>query len=434
MKRFLYRFLLYLHPPDFRERFAAEMLWIFDEAPAQAQRAFFTDAFVSVLKQWILHSGLWKAVAGACFSFLFLFGWWHSQEISLAAALRRGNPAILEDIHHQNAPATTCAEISGQPVPPVGNRAAAAAPLQDPRLCDLADAIPGIIAAFKQHAIVAIGEAHWIHQAGNFYVQLIRDPAFQETVQDIVVEFASRNNQPLLDKYISGEDLPTQDVQRIWRDTTKVASWESPIYAQWLAAIRKVNHQLPPSRHLRVLAGDNAVDWSVMRTHADWMALGDNNVSVADVIVNEVLKHNHHALVVLGSNHVIKSGDRNGGPNAITRIESRYPGSTYVVLLDTTGLIQPAVQELMHLHLLVGERPALCELSGTQLGNVMDENGTRLIKKADALLYLGSPQSFAMAPPPPGSFDREYLQEIDRRSAIEWGALRARKFLGPAAQ
>ena len=34
-------------------------------------------------------------------------------------------------------------------MPPVGNRAAAAAPLQDSRLCDLADAIPGIVAAFK---------------------------------------------------------------------------------------------------------------------------------------------------------------------------------------------------------------------------------------------------------------------------------------------
>src|ERR1700693_1135603 len=67
------------------------------------------------------------------------------------------------------------------------------------------DAVRNIIAAFKQHPIVVIGEAHWLRQPNDFYVRLVRDPAFQETVQDIVIEFASQNNQPLLDRYISGE-------------------------------------------------------------------------------------------------------------------------------------------------------------------------------------------------------------------------------------
>src|SRR2546429_6403606 len=40
----------------------------------------------------------------------------------------------------------------------------------------------------------------------------------------------------------------------------------------------------------------------------------------------------HRALVVLGINHVRKSRDRN--EDATSRVESRYPGSTYVVLLD----------------------------------------------------------------------------------------------------
>lgn len=74
-----------------------------------------------------------------------------------------------------------------------------------------------------------IGENHWLQQAGDFYIQLVRDARFQNTVQDIVIEFASRNNQPLLDRYVGGADVPMEQVRRIWRDTTKVASWESPI-------------------------------------------------------------------------------------------------------------------------------------------------------------------------------------------------------------
>src|SRR5436853_477817 len=72
----------------------------------------------------------------------------------------------------------------------------------DPGSCGLApktgtpepgpvDAVKGIVAAFKQRPIVFIGEQHWLRQAGDFYVRLVRDPSFQENVQDIVVEFES---------------------------------------------------------------------------------------------------------------------------------------------------------------------------------------------------------------------------------------------------
>src|SRR5882724_3177331 len=118
------------------------------------------------------------------------------------------------------------------------------------------EAVQGIVEAFKQHSVVLIGERHWLRQAGDFYIQLVRDPSFQNSVQNIVVEFASRQNQSLLDRYISGEDVPISEIRRIWRDTTKVGSWESPIYADWLAAIRDVNQKLPPARRLRVLAAD----------------------------------------------------------------------------------------------------------------------------------------------------------------------------------
>jgi hypothetical protein len=59
--RALYRLLLKLHPPAFRERFAAEMLWIFDEAAAtQGVSRLFADAFVSLLRQWTVRPESWR--------------------------------------------------------------------------------------------------------------------------------------------------------------------------------------------------------------------------------------------------------------------------------------------------------------------------------------------------------------------------------------
>jgi hypothetical protein len=293
------------------------------------------------------------------------------------------------------------------------------------------NAVQGIVAAFKQHPVVLIGEAHWLRQTGDFYISLIHDHEFQEMVQDIVVEFASRNNQSLLDKYIAGENVPIEQVRRIWRDTTKVASWESPIYAEWLAAIREVNKGLPAGRKLRVLAGDTSIDWSWVHSHSDWEALGDNNISISDVIQNEVLKKKHRALVVLGSNHVTKSGGRDGS-NTTTRVESHYPGSTHVVLLLNSGAISPALEDKLKLR--SPNVPTLYELAETSLGNMAVEGSGPLIQVTDALLYLAPHGAFTVVFPSPGSLEQEYLKEIDRRSMIEWGELRARKFLGPPAQ
>ena len=424
MKRALYKGLLRLHPASFRDSFADEMLWIFDETREQAGLRVFTDALVSLVRQWTFDPAVWRIAFGTVVSCLLLTGWWHFQEAALASALRRGDPGALEEIKHRFSKGIPCPSI---PASRVGATETGYAPAEAEAPCDVADGVQGIVAAFGHHPVVMIGEVHGLRPAGEFYVRLIHDRKFQETVEDIVVEFASRNNQPLLDRYIVGEDLPIEEVRHIWRDTTKVASWESPVYAEWLAAIREVNQGLPPNRRLRVLAGDTAVDWQRIDSHADWEALPDNDLSFADVIVNEVLRRGHRALVVLGINHVKKSGHRDA--DTTTRVASRYPGSTYVVLLDNGGLLEPAAQELVRLYRFSRNAPLLCELAGTPLGD-----SAHLGNEADALLYLGPPETLTRQFPPAGSLEPTYMKELDRRSRIAWGELRARRLLGAAAE
>ncbi len=60
MIRQVYRCLLWLHPAAFRQQFEEEMLWIFDEAAdAWGAPSFFSDAICSLVRQWLLRSGLW---------------------------------------------------------------------------------------------------------------------------------------------------------------------------------------------------------------------------------------------------------------------------------------------------------------------------------------------------------------------------------------
>lgn len=71
MSRRLYYLLLQLHPPEFRYRFAVEMLWIFDEISGSGgPSALFVDGILSLGRQWILRSGLGKLLIGAALNAL----------------------------------------------------------------------------------------------------------------------------------------------------------------------------------------------------------------------------------------------------------------------------------------------------------------------------------------------------------------------------
>ena len=73
--RFLYRCLLRLHPVSFRDQFAGEMLWIFDQAASYGLvGALVADGLISLARQWVLRAGAWKVAAGGLSSFLMIIG------------------------------------------------------------------------------------------------------------------------------------------------------------------------------------------------------------------------------------------------------------------------------------------------------------------------------------------------------------------------
>ena len=84
MNRIFYRWLVGLHPPAFRLRFEQELLWIFDESNGASGAApLLYDAAISLLRQWLMRSGMWKwlvgGIAGVVYLLIgfgsFLFHW-----------------------------------------------------------------------------------------------------------------------------------------------------------------------------------------------------------------------------------------------------------------------------------------------------------------------------------------------------------------------
>jgi hypothetical protein len=68
-------------------------------------------------------------------------------------------------------------------------------------------AIPAILGTFDRFEVVAMPEAHGMKDVDDFILSLIRNPAFPANLIDIAVECGNSVYQPILDRYIAGEDV-----------------------------------------------------------------------------------------------------------------------------------------------------------------------------------------------------------------------------------
>src|ERR1700753_3718652 len=132
-------------------------------------------------------------------------------------------------------------------------------------------AVDGIFEAFQNHPLVGLGEAHRRAQELDFYTALLRDPRFARDVGNVVVEFGGAAHQDIIDRYVSGEDVPYTELRKVWTGTL---GWTGVVramgYHLFYGRAREINRGLPPERRVHVWLGEPVIDWTTVKTHADW--------------------------------------------------------------------------------------------------------------------------------------------------------------------
>ena len=191
-------------------------------------------------------------------------------------------------------------------------------------------AVPAILAAFDKYEIVGMGEAHGDKDQDDFILSLIRNPAFLEKVNDIAVECGNSRYQPILDRYIAGEDIPFTEVQKVWRNTTQIMCSWSGFFEQFFPLMRAINQKLPPGNRLRVLAADPPIDWDQIKDYKDHLKF-DREASIASVMEEEVLSKHRKALMLFGELHLMHGQEKSAWPSAVSIYERDYPNLTFVV-------------------------------------------------------------------------------------------------------
>jgi hypothetical protein len=197
----------------------------------------------------------------------------------------------------------------------------------DPKPESAIPAIPAILAAFDKYEVVAMPQGHGLQDLDDFILTLIRTPAFSEKVNDIGFECGNSLYQPLLDRYIAGEDVPFTEVQKVWRKMGQPACGASEFVEQFFPLVRALNRKLPPGKRLRVLAGASPVDWDQIKSMEDVMRLVHNDASAASVMEKEVLSKHRKALMLFGTFHLLHGV----GGSAVSLYEKDYPNVTLVI-------------------------------------------------------------------------------------------------------
>ena len=299
-------------------------------------------------------------------------------------------------------------------------------------------AVPAILAAFDRYEVVGIPEGHGMKDLDDFILSLIREPAFSGKVNDIAVECGNSLYQPILDRYIAGDDVPFTEVRKAWRNTTQPMCGMSGFFEQLFPLVRAINQKLPPGKRLRVLASDPPIDWDQVKSSQDIGKFSDRDPSIASVMEREVLSKHRKALMLFGNFHLMH-GAGVGAGNAVTIYEKDYPNRTFII--SDLGNFDTGLPTLSSSSFASWPVPSLARAKGTWLGalglghfypptvwtdndcNVHDELPNNEQKPmsdlVDAFLYLG-PQDLRLTEPMPAdiALDGDYMTESIRRMAL----------------
>ena len=307
------------------------------------------------------------------------------------------------------------------------------------------NATSAMLRAFETHDIVMFGEIHGNKEEYEWLRSLVSTPEFADRVDDIVMEIGNSLYQKSVDRYIAGEDVPIERVQRAWRNTVGAIGPPSPVTAWLYQVVRETNLKRRGRHQMRVLCGDPYIDWDQVKTREDIVPyLGNRDLWYAQVVKDEVLAKHHRALLIMGWGHFL----RRQGPNYIESQLRQSDAKTYLLVFGTNvaggyddldhrfdSWPTPAIVPLADNW--VGELPAMPVVTGGGMGPQIVAMGRgpgqaatgvatgtppplRLRDAADALLYLGPRDSLTEVSMSRAELqDTPYGKEVARRLTIE---------------
>jgi hypothetical protein len=289
------------------------------------------------------------------------------------------------------------------------------------------DATKAILAAFDKYEVVGMGAAHGFKELDDYILSLIRNPAFPDKVNTIVVECGNCLYQDTLDRYIAGEDVPLAKMELVWRNTTQIMCSLSGFYEQLFPLVRQINQKLPLQKRLRVVAANLPIDWSKVQSQDDYVAIRNNlGSTITTVIMTEVLAKKRKALLLFGEGHLAHKGLNVN----VAEYEQTYPGVTFTIWTHHGFGPDNALDvhnDRLEARMKSWPIPSLVPIKGTWLADLdlayfaefvtRSMAGIEIADAFDAYLYLGPRDTLSREHIPDDILnDKSYIEELNKRA------------------
>jgi hypothetical protein len=172
------------------------------------------------------------------------------------------------------------------------------------------DATRAVIRLFDQHNIVMFAEIHSSKQEYEWLSKLVKTPGFADHVDDVVVEFGNALYQKDVDRYVAGDPVPFEQVQKAWRNMIASVPPVSPVYGWFYQAVRDANLQRRGRNRIRLLMGSPPGDWDKIKTAQDLAPYeAEREKWYLHVVKDDVLARHHRALLIMGAMHFLRGSD-----------------------------------------------------------------------------------------------------------------------------
>jgi hypothetical protein len=166
-----------------------------------------------------------------------------------------------------------------------------------------------VLSKFKDHDVVFLGEHHYFKHDPELVQRLI-PRLYQSGIFTLAMEFARREDQPLIERLLSAPAYDESLARQILFN--EYVFWGYQEYADIFKAAWQLNHGLPAAaRKFRILGVNCSADWSFVQKEGDrddWRVMskvwrGCDEGDWARVILGEVVAKREKALVYSGMHH-----------------------------------------------------------------------------------------------------------------------------------
>ena len=276
-----------------------------------------------------------------------------------------------------------------------------------------------LAAKFDDHQFIFIGSTHGDRKIEEFLMCLVSRPAFQQRATDIIVESAGSGQQRLLDRYIvTLEEMAADDLTPIWFDTDYPKMWATlPQVRQFAQTLREVNRTLPPAKRIRLVGGNDGVDWSKVRVAEDLAPYPFKTNWMTHLLIEHLGKApGNKTLVVYGDGHIRYKGNNFMGDVefAVGRAKLFVVGRIGALVAEERAYLAAVGDPSKPFFVDAPRFPTMRWPQSLRVAH--EETSANLADYIDAFVYLGPEPDKDMT----GSIPLTTAQqrELDRRNSI----------------